>query len=145
MEPQGLSRKTCLRPDGLTLFPFKEGRCLVWDFTCIDTIAKSYINETRVSPGSAAEKAEKAKLAKYEELRKDYYMVPIAVETFGAFGPEGASLIKTIGKRIQDLTGEKRSTFFLFQSIFIAVQRGNAASILGTVKSCRKLDEIFYL
>jgi len=64
---------------------------------------------------------------------------------YGAFGPEGASLIKLIDKKIQDLTGEKRSTFFPFQSISISVQCGNAASILGTVKSCRKLDEIFYL
>ena len=41
-------------------------------------------------------------------------MVPIAIETFGAWGPEGSQVIKSIGKRIQDLTGEKRSTFFLF-------------------------------
>ena len=54
-------------------------------------------------------------------------------------------MIKTIGSKIQNLTGEKRSTFFLFQSISMAVQRGNAASILGTVKSSEKLDEIFYL
>ena len=72
-------------------------------------------------------------------------MVPVAVETFGSWGSEGASLVKSIGKRIQDLTGEKRATFFLFQSISMAVQRGNAVSILGTVKSGEKLDEVFYL
>ena len=72
-------------------------------------------------------------------------MVPVAVETFGAWGSEGARLIKTIGGKIQALTGEKRATFFLFQSISMAIQRGNAASILGTVKPGDKLDEIFYL
>ena len=72
-------------------------------------------------------------------------MVPIAVETFGAWGPEGANFIKTIGKKIQDLTCEKRSTFFLFQSVSMAVQRGDAASILWTLKSGEKLEEIFYL
>ena len=72
-------------------------------------------------------------------------MVPIAVETFGAWGPEGLQLIKNIGKKIQDLTGEKRATFYLFQSISVAIQRGNAASVLGTVKPGKKLDEIFYL
>ena len=72
-------------------------------------------------------------------------MAPIAVETFGAWGPEGARLIKSIGKKIQDHTGEKRSTFFLFQSISMAIQHGNAASILGTVKPGKKLDEIYYL
>ena len=72
-------------------------------------------------------------------------MVPIAVETFGAWGPQGAKLIKTIGKKIQDLTGEKRSTFFLFQSISMAIQRGNAASIMGTEGPTRKLDDIYDL
>ena len=103
------------------------------------------LKDTSIRPGSAAEKAESAKLAKYEEITKDYYMVPIAVETFGAWGPEGAKLIKAIGEKIKNLTGEKRSTFFLFQSISMAVQCGNAASILGTAKPGAKLDEIFYL
>ena len=92
-------------------------------------IAKSYLKDTAIQPGSAAVKAEKGKLAKYEELEKDYYVVPIAVETFGSWGPEGAQLIKSTGKKIQNLTREKRSTFFLFQRISIAVQRGNAASV----------------
>ena len=145
LEPPGLSRKDGKRPDGMTLFPYKEGKSLVWDFTCIDTMANSYLKETSKQAGAAAEKAEKSKLSKYEEICKDYYMVPIAIETLGAIGHEGACLIKDIGKKIQDLTGEKRSTFFLYQSISMAVQRGNAASILGTVRSGEKLDEIFYL
>ena len=145
LEPPGLSRKDGKRPDGMTLFPYKEGKSLVWDFTCIDTMANSYLKETSKQAGAAAEKAEKSKLSKYEEICKDYYMVPIAIETLGAIGHEGSCLIKAIGKKIQDLTGEKRSTFFLYQSISMAVQRGNAASILGTVRSGEKLDEIFYL
>ena len=72
-------------------------------------------------------------------------MLPIAIETLGAWGTEGLSFIKTIGQKIQRLTGNKRSTFFLFQSISIAVQRGNAASILGTLKPGKKLDEVYYL
>ena len=102
----------------MTLFPYKEGHCLVLDFTCVNTLASSYLKETAIQSGSAAEKAEKAKLAKYEEISKDYYMVPIAVETFGAWGSEGARLIKTIGGKIQNLSGEKRSTFFLFHTQF---------------------------
>ena len=67
------------------------------------------------------------------------------METFGGWGPEGANLIRSIGKKIQENTGEKRSTFFLFQSISLAVQRGNAASVLGTARPGEKLDEIYYL
>ena len=74
------------------------------------------------------------KLSKYEEIQKDYHMVPIAVETFGAWGPIGLQFIKSLGQKIKILTGEKRSTFFLFQSISMSIQRGNAASILGTLK-----------
>ena len=54
-------------------------------------------------------------------------------------------MIKSIGKKIQDQTGEKRSTFYLFQSISMAIQRGNAVSVLGTTKPGEKLNEIFYL
>ena len=109
------------------------------------TLAKSHVKETSKSPGAAAEKAEKVKFSKYEELTKDYHMIPIAIETLGAFGSEGSSFIKNIGPKIQNLTGNKWSTFFLFQSLSMAVQRVNAASILGTVQPGRKLDEIYYL
>ena len=57
---------------------------------------------------------------------------------------EGAALIKSLGKIIQK-TGEKRSTFFRFQSISLAVQQGNTASVLGTARPGKNLDEIYYL
>ena len=81
----------------------------------------------------------------YEELSKDFIFTPIAIETLGSWGQEGHSLIKEIGRKIRDITGEKRSTFYLFQRISIAVQIGNAASVMGTVGSKSKLEEIFYL
>ena len=145
LEPAGLCRKDGKRLDGLTLFPYKQGKCLLWDATCVDTLADSYIQLTSKSAGSAAEKAEKLKIDLYEELTNDYIFCPVAVETFGSWGQKGHSLITEIGKKLFDITGEKRSTFYLFQKISMAIQRGNAASILGTVGSSRDLDEIFYL
>ena len=145
LEPLGLSTKDRKRPDGTTLFPYKEGKCLTWDVTVVDTFAKSHVKECSHSCGAAAEKAEKLKLSKYEEIRKQYHMIPIAIETLGAIGTEGASFIKSIGQKIKLLTHNKRSTFFLFQAISMAVQRGNAASILGTVKAGKDLEEIYYL
>ena len=44
---------------------------------------------------------------------------------------------------MSEATGEKRSTFFLSQSISVAIQRGNAACIIGTAPSSEGLDEIF--
>ena len=118
---------------------------MVWDFMCVDTLAKSHLKETIKQPGAAAEKAEKLKKAKYKQLERDYFLVPIADETFGGWGLEGAALIKSLGKIIQEKTGEKRSTFFLFKSISLTVQRRNAASVLGTARPGEKLDEIYYL
>ena len=145
LEPQGLERNDGKRPDGLTLFPYKEGKCLVWDFTCTDSLANSHIKETLNQPGAAAIKAEKLKITKYKQHQKDYFFVPIAVEAFGGWGPDGAALIKSLGKKIQDKSGKKRSTFFLFQSISLAMQRGNAASVLGTARPGQNLEEIYYL
>ena len=85
------------------------------------------------------------KTAKYKQFSRDYFFVPIAVETFGGWGPEGTAVIKSLGKMIQNKTGEKQSTFFLFQAISLAVQRGNAASVLGTARTGENLDEIYYL
>ena len=48
------------------------------------------------------------------------------VETYGAYGSQGTKLAKQIGKKIQDTTCEKLSTFYLFQRISIAIQKGNA-------------------
>ena len=58
----------------------------------------------------------------------------------------GLKLIKEVGKKNNcDLTGEKRSTSYLLQSISIAIQRGNAASVIGIVYNDRKLKEIYNL
>ena len=67
------------------------------------------------------------------------------METFGSWGLQGHNLIKDIGKKLCDITGDRRSTFFLFQRISMAIQRGNAASVLRTVGSSSDLEEIFYL
>ena len=53
--------------------------------------------------------------------------------------------VEDVGCRIAASTGEKRSTSYLFQRISVAVQRGNAAAILGTLPKGKKLDEIYNL
>ena len=63
--------------------------------------------------------------------------------TFGSFGTEGHKLIRAIGKKIVEVTGEKLSTSYLFQRISIAIQRGNSSCILGTVPHSEGLEEVF--
>ena len=108
-------------------------------------MADSYTSLTSETPGSAAERAEKAKIALYKELTNDYLFTPIGVETFSSWGRQGHSLVKEIGQKLCEITGDKKSTFYLFQRISMAVQRGNAASILGTVPSSSNLEGVSYL
>jgi hypothetical protein len=107
---------------------------LVWDFTCPDTLAPSHLNHSSQAAGSAAERAEVLKQTKYAELvaSGDFLFAPIAIETLGAWGPSALSICAEIGGRIAALTGDLRSFAFLKQRLGIAVQRGNAAAVIGT-------------
>ena len=104
-----------------------------------------HVSSTSKEAGLAAENAEKKKLAKYEYLRNGYILTPIAVETLGSWGQMGLKFIKDLGSRIADRTGDMRSTSYLFQSLSVAVQRGNAASVMGTIPPTKKLDELYLL
>ncbi len=61
LEPPGLVRSDCRRPDGVTLAPWKSGRLLVWDATCPDTFAPSYRADATQAPGRVAAAAEERK------------------------------------------------------------------------------------
>ena len=146
-EPEGLFREDGKRADWLTLIPWANGKCLVWDATCSDTICKTYIHASSRVAGSAAERREKQKRSLYQSLGNNYVFCPFAVETLGTFGEESISLVHELGRRIRSETGEARSRLFLTQRISIAIQRGNAISILSTFPdhSSKQLSEIFYL
>ena len=129
----------------MTLIPWRQGKSLLWDFTCTDTFAPSYISNTSSQVGFAAELAEKKKQTKYQHLQPSFIFYPVAIETSGVWGQHGLSLIKSIGQKIASITGEPRSTSYLIQRISISIQRGNAASILGTIPYAGSLEDIFYL
>ena len=57
-EPLGLIRTDGKHPDGLTLIPWKGGKSLTWDATVTDTVAESYLANTSIEAGAAAEAAE---------------------------------------------------------------------------------------
>ncbi|XP_047996387.1 uncharacterized protein LOC125234221 [Leguminivora glycinivorella] len=132
LEPPGLSRTDGKRPDGLTLVPWQRGRCLIWDATCVSTFAASHIRHTVKTAGSAAETAAKNKRLKYSALEATYDFVPFAVETAGPWGREARELFREIGKRLREKTKDPRSESWLVQQVSIAIQRGNAASVMGT-------------
>ena len=75
-EPSGLSRTDGKRPDGVTLVPWKSGRCVTWDVTVTDTLAQSYVDrdqrvttKTNRQPGLFAQPSARFR---YVVLRLDY-------------------------------------------------------------------------
>ena len=63
----------------------------------------------------------------------------------GSWGPIGLKFIRNLGNKIQILTRDKLATSHLMQRISIAIQQGNAMSVMGTPNGQKKLEEIYYL
>jgi hypothetical protein len=60
----------------MTLVFWYMGKPLLWDFTCRDTYAASYLTETSRCLGAAAEIGELSKKRQYKDLEWDYIFVP---------------------------------------------------------------------
>jgi len=60
--------------------------------------------------------------------------VPVAVETLGALGADAVERLLELGRRITESTAERRATEYLLQRPSVAIQRGNAASALGSLQ-----------
>jgi hypothetical protein len=116
-EPTGLVRSDGKRQHGLSLIPWREGRCLVWDVTVADIITASYLHSTSVYAGSAAESAARRKETKYTELSHRYEFVPIAMETHGPLDTKAASFLSELGRRITIATPDMQETSHLFQRL----------------------------
>jgi hypothetical protein len=99
------------------------------------------LQRSSIEAGAAAAEAESKKTVKYSSLTVAYDFVPIAIETLGTWGKAGLSFVNEVGKRITAVTGDVRATSFLKQRLSLAVQRGNAASVLGTFSTSN--DSLF--
>ena len=70
----------------------------------------------------------------YESLRSRFRFEPFAVEIVGLYGGSTTALISEIGRRTSGESGKSRETFWREQRSSLAVQRGNALSILTAVR-----------
>ena len=143
LEPAGICRSDGKRPDGATVMPWRSGRVLVWDATCPDTFAPSHLQLASKEAGAVANQAEQQKRAKYAELAATHHFIPVAIETSGVFGKEAQAFLRELGRRIREETGEPLSFHYLQQRISVAIQRGNAAAVLGTTPPSNS-DPIFF-
>ncbi|CAH2236225.1 jg22036 [Pararge aegeria aegeria] len=130
LEPIGLGRSDGKRPDGMTLIPWRLGR------------PPPGTGSSRTMVGAAATSAEQAKRRKYENLDSSFIFVPFGVETLGPWGPEARALFKELSKRVIESSGDPRAGSYLGQRISLAIQRCNAASILGTVPRCGGFEDV---
>ena len=145
LEPVGLDRGDGKRPDGMTIFPWKYGKALVWDVTVVDTLAQSYVAATSQLSGAAADAAEARKSGKYESLEQQFIVQPIGFENMGSWGAGARAFLTDVGSRVKQATGNPRAMEFLRQRVSIEIQRGNAASVMGTVDNAKDWSALFLL
>ena len=64
-----------------------------------------------------------------------YLFTPVVIETSGVFGKQTLSFLKDLACCVRRVSGEVKSFPYLLQCLAVAVQRGNAVSVLGTFAS----------
>jgi hypothetical protein len=85
-------------------------------------------NHSDIYPRSAAKSREREKTSKYRHLERS--VIPIVVETYGAFGPQFTEFLKLIARKKSTSSKSYNSIFNdLTSSIQCALQRGNSTCI----------------
>ena len=101
---------------------------MIWDFTCPHPLCISHMTQTNVN-----EVAETNKQKKYAHLAENYIFIPIAIDTFGRYGTQAKKLIDKVGAKSAVKHNDPRRKAFLKQTIGIAIQRGNAKTMLFSI------------
>ena len=57
----------------------------------------------------------------------------VAIEMVRFLGPETFSFLRELGCHLKQVTGEAKSFSYLRQHLSVAVQRGNATAVMGTM------------
>ena len=76
------------------MIPWARGRCMAWDTTSPDTLARSHVMQTSCAARAAARAAERTKIAKYADLPAFYSFIPLAFETLGSWAAECAAFVR---------------------------------------------------
>ena len=105
----------------MSLIPWSWGLPLLWDFTCLDTLAPSNLSSSASDASRLVNSAESAKFRKYSSLIPLFHFSPLCVETLGAWGSYTSSLVRRIGFQVMEQSGDNRATQFLIQKVAIDV------------------------
>ena len=137
LEPRGLCRGDGRRPDRISIIPWAQGRCLVWDATCHDTFAPTNIPFSTKGAGIVADRAAYSKRLLYSDLCQSYIFIPFAVESAGSFGKDALDFLSELGRRTRLKTKDPLSYLKLCQNLSMCIQRFDTVFILGC--SCTEL------
>ncbi|CAH2242723.1 jg11452 [Pararge aegeria aegeria] len=116
------------------------GRALVWDATCVDTLAAPHLPRTSQNVAAAAESAPMFKRRKYSVICNDYVFAAPSFETLCPWSSDTKNFINIVSQKLVLTSGDPRAGAYLVQRLSLAIQRGNSASILGTMPISEHLD-----
>ena len=57
----------------------------------------------------------------------------MAIETLGVIGSSSLNFLKDLGRRVHRVTGDPLLYIYLLRRLAVAVQRGNAVSVVGYI------------
>ena len=120
---------------------------MVCNVTCPDTLASSHLNHAVSCHGSWCCRVG-CRVEQEHKVRGDQSHVPFhsgRSRYTRCLGSDAAAFHKDLGARIKTVTQERQAFDFLMQRVSVAIQRGNAACIHGTLPSNSNLDVIYNL
>jgi len=106
------------------LFCHGREKPLALDVTVPDTFADVHVTNSAREAGAAAKHGATNKTSKYSRLTSTHIFYPVVIDTAGTWHHHAVELVKEIGRRTTNITGDERETSYLFQQM----QRGNAVS-----------------
>ena len=133
-EPTGLVPNSDLRPTGTSTLPWARGRCLASPDVTRPTRSPSLTFRPRL--GARARRRPRQRLRKRPSTPPcppHTCLFPLAFKTLGAWGEQVKIFVAQLGRRITEVTGDARKTDFLRQRLAVAIQRGNALAIRGSL------------
>ena len=143
LEPSDLNHSDGKQSEGITMIPWKNRKLLVWDVACSDTLTPSYHCHAASSTGAVANLAEERKSSKYSSLAPSHSFTPVAIESKGPIGRKSLGFLMELSQRVQQRTDEVRARAYLLQHLSVAVQRGNAICVAGSVGYFSDLDPFY--
>ena len=83
---------------------------------------------------------EAKQITKYAELARTHHVTPLAIETSEVFAAEDHEFFDELGRWMIQITGDLLTKWHMTQQISVALQRGNATSVLDSIDQSTPFD-----